>query len=90
MAGWLARTSLVIGAGRVAIEALGAGRPVLALGEANYAGLVSEDTFAAAAASNFGDISAVLAPSVVDFTTILADARDFLQNPQPVMAALRE
>ena len=87
---WLARTSLVIGAGRVAIEALGAGRPVLALGEANYAGLVSEATFAAAAASNFGDISAVLAPSEVDFTTLLADARAFLQAPQPVTAALRQ
>ena len=87
---WLARTSLVIGAGRVAIEALGAGRPVLALGEANYAGLVSEATFAAAAASNFGDISAVLAPSEVDFTTLLADARAFLQVPQPVSAALRQ
>ena len=90
VAAWLARTSLVIGAGRVAIEALGAGRPVLALGEANYAGLVSEANFAAAAASNFGDISAVLEPSLVDFMTVLADARAFLQNPQPVAAALRE
>lgn len=90
VAGWLARTSLVIGAGRVAIEALGAGRPVLALGEASYAGLVSEASFAMAAASNFGDISAVLAPSEVDFTVLLADVRAFLQVPQPVAAALRE
>ena len=60
--GWLARTTLVIGAGRVAIEALGAGRPVLALGEASYAGLVTEATFEAAAASNFGDISAAAGP----------------------------
>ena len=90
VAGWLARTSLVIGAGRVAIEALGAGRPVLALGEASYAGLVSEATFTAAAASNFGDISAVLATSTVNFAALLADARAFLQNPKPVTAALRE
>ena len=87
--GWLARTSLVIGAGRVAIEALGAGRPVLALGEASYTGLVSEASFAAAAASNFGDISALLTPSAVDFTVLLADARAFLQAPQPVAATLR-
>ena len=87
--GWLARTSLVIGAGRVAIEALGAGRPVLALGEASYAGLVTEASFAAAAASNFGDISALLTPSAVDFTVLLADARALLQAPQPVAAALR-
>ncbi len=88
--GWLARTTLVIGAGRVAIEALGAGRPVLALGEANYAGLVTAATFAAAAASNFGDISAHLAPTEVDFAAVLADARHFLQAPQPVAAALRQ
>jgi peptidoglycan/xylan/chitin deacetylase (PgdA/CDA1 family)/glycosyltransferase involved in cell wall biosynthesis len=89
MAGWLARTSLVVGAGRVAIEALGAGRTVLALGEASYAGLVTEATFATAAASNFGDISAQQTSSEVDFAAVLADARAFLQAPQPVAAALQ-
>jgi peptidoglycan/xylan/chitin deacetylase (PgdA/CDA1 family) len=89
VAGWLARTTLVIGAGRVAIEALGAGRPVLALGEACCAGLVSEDTFAAAAASNFGDISARLTSSAVDFAALLAEVRDFLRAPRPVPAALQ-
>ncbi|WP_201979151.1 glycosyltransferase [Hymenobacter rubidus] len=87
--GWLARTTLVIGAGRVAIEALGAARPVLALGEASYAGLVTEETFASAAASNFGDISARLSSSEVDFAALLADARAFLQAPQLVSAALQ-
>jgi peptidoglycan/xylan/chitin deacetylase (PgdA/CDA1 family) len=88
VAGWLARTSLVIGAGRVAIEALGAGRAVLALGEASYAGLVTEASFAATA-SNFGDISAQQASSEVDFSVLLADARAFLQAPQPVTAVLQ-
>ena len=88
--GWLARTTLVIGAGRVAIEALGAGRPVLALGEASYAGLVTSDSFDAASASNFGDISARVAPSVVDLAAILEDARAYLQSPQPVTAALQQ
>ncbi len=88
--GWLARTTLVIGAGRVAIEALGAGRPVLALGEARYAGLVTAATLEAAAASNFGDISAQLAPTDVDFGQLLHDAQVFLQAPQPVPAALRQ
>ena len=90
MAGWLARTSLVIGAGRVAIEALGAGRTVLALGESSYAGLVTEATFAVAAASNFGDISALQGSSAVDFAAVLADARTFLRAPQPVVPALRQ
>ncbi|MBH8567953.1 polysaccharide deacetylase family protein [Microvirga sp. STS02] len=88
--GWLARTTLVIGAGRVAIEALGAGRPVLALGEASYAGLVTEESFASAAAYNFGDISAQQSPSEVDFAALLADAQGFLRQPQAVSAALRQ
>ena len=88
--GWLARTTLVIGAGRVAIEALGAGRPVLALGEATYEGLVRAETFEAAAASNFGDISAQLAPSAVEWAAVLADARAYLRAPQPVGAALQQ
>ena len=90
VAGWLGRTTLVIGAGRVAIEALGAGRPVLALGEASYAGLVTEATFEAAAASNFGDISAQAGSSTVDFAAVLADARGFLRTPQPVPPALQQ
>ncbi len=90
VAGWLARTALTIGAGRVAIEALGAGRPVLALGEASYAGLVTEQNFAAAAASNFGDISARVASSEVDFGALLADARAFLAQPQAVPGALQQ
>ena len=89
VAGWLARTTLVVGAGRVAIEALGAGRPVLALGEASYAGLVTDATFAPAAASNFGDISARQASPEVDFGAVLADARAFLQAPQLVPEVLR-
>ena len=89
VAGWLARTTLVVGAGRVAIEALGAARPVLALGEASYAGIVTEATFAAAAASNFGDISAQVASSKVDFQGVLADARAFLRQPTPVAPALQ-
>ncbi|GAB2862517.1 polysaccharide deacetylase family protein [Hymenobacter ruber] len=88
--GWLARTTLVVGAGRVAIEALGAGRPVLALGEASYAGLVTEETFASAAASNFGDISARQGSSEVDFAALLADAQGFLRQPQAVPAVLRQ
>lgn len=91
--GWLARSDLVIGAGRVAIEALGAGRAVLALGEATYAGLVTADTYAAAAASNFGDIlarqPAAGAPDEFDPAPVLADARAWLRAPVPVPADLQ-
>jgi peptidoglycan/xylan/chitin deacetylase (PgdA/CDA1 family)/glycosyltransferase involved in cell wall biosynthesis len=88
--GWLLKTDLIIGAGRVAIEGLGAGRAVLALGEACYAGRVTEETYAAAAASNFGDILAQQGAEVVDWQQVLREARAFWQQPARVPAALQQ
>lgn len=48
-------SDLVIGAGRVAIEAMRLGRPVIAVGENRYIGPVDADTIALAKATNFGD-----------------------------------
>jgi peptidoglycan/xylan/chitin deacetylase (PgdA/CDA1 family)/glycosyltransferase involved in cell wall biosynthesis len=53
---WIKNSNLVIGAGRVAIEALYLGTPVLALGEATCHGIVNEENLQACLASNFGDI----------------------------------
>ena len=88
--GWLLKTDLVIGAGRVAIEALGAGRAVLALGEACYAGRVTDETYATAAASNFGDILAQQGAEVVDWQLVLSEARAFWQQPVLVPVALQQ
>ncbi|WP_429102125.1 polysaccharide deacetylase family protein [Aeromonas veronii] len=52
----LAGCDLVIGAGRVAMEALLCGRPAFAIGEAKAVGLVTEQNLDDALASNFGDI----------------------------------
>lgn len=52
----LAGCDLVIGAGRVAMEALLCGRPAFAIGEAKAIGLVTERNLGEALASNFGDI----------------------------------
>lgn len=52
----LAGSDLVIGAGRVAMEALLCGRPAFAIGEARAIGLVTERNLDEALASNFGDI----------------------------------
>jgi peptidoglycan/xylan/chitin deacetylase (PgdA/CDA1 family)/glycosyltransferase involved in cell wall biosynthesis len=90
VAGWLQKTDLVIGAGRVAIEALGAGRSVLALGEACYAGYISEETYAAAAASNFGDILARQSSEPVDWALVLREAQEFLRQPHRVAPALQQ
>ncbi|WP_244089565.1 polysaccharide deacetylase family protein [Aeromonas hydrophila] len=52
----MAQCNLVIGAGRVAMEALLCGRPAFAIGEAKAIGLVTEHNLDEALASNFGDI----------------------------------
>ncbi|AII51242.1 glycosyltransferase [Hymenobacter sp. APR13] len=89
--GWLRRSTLVIGAGRVAIEALGAGVPVLALGEATCEGIVTEASYPTAAASNFGDISAQVGTSShVDYPALLAQVRAFLAAPAAVPATLQQ
>lgn len=46
---------VIIGAGRVAVEAMRAGRPVIAVGESRYIGPISDGTIAVAKATNFGD-----------------------------------
>lgn len=52
----MAQSDLVIGAGRVAMEALLCGRPTFAIGEAHSIGEVTEENIADAMSSNFGDI----------------------------------
>lgn len=49
-------SDIVIGAGRVAVEGILSGKPVIAIGEAKYIGLVTKDNLTEALASNFGDI----------------------------------
>ncbi|TDN37536.1 hypothetical protein E4631_01310 [Hymenobacter sp. UV11] len=89
VAGWLQKTDLIIGAGRVAMEGLGAGRAVLALGEALYVGPVTPANYAEAAASNFGDISAYWGGvGKFDPAPVLADARAFLAQPHRVAPEL--
>ncbi|MGL5796575.1 MAG: glycosyltransferase, partial [Cetobacterium sp.] len=50
-------SSIVIGAGRVAVEAILCEVPVLAIGEAESIGIVTKERLATALKSNFGDIS---------------------------------
>ncbi|WP_116474828.1 polysaccharide deacetylase family protein [Zobellella maritima] len=76
--GLIARSDLVIGAGRVAMESILMGRPTFAIGEANAVGLVTADNITAAMASNFGDIG----PRDLDI--------DFSAIPAQISAALAE
>lgn len=50
-------SDIIIGAGRVAVEAILSGRPVIAVGEAKYIGLVTSSNLPEALKSNFGDIN---------------------------------
>lgn len=72
----IAQSDLVIGAGRVAMEAILMQRPVFAIGEALAPGLITSDNLAAAMSSNFGDIG----PKDLDI--------DFSALPQRIADAL--
>lgn len=50
-------SDLIIGAGRVAVEAILSGKPLIAIGEAEYVGLITSDNIGKALKSNFGDIN---------------------------------
>jgi peptidoglycan/xylan/chitin deacetylase (PgdA/CDA1 family)/glycosyltransferase involved in cell wall biosynthesis len=59
-------SALVIGSGRVAMEALACGAQVIAVGESSYVGLVTEATGDRALATNFGDAGDTIAMSEAD------------------------
>jgi hypothetical protein len=52
---FLGAAHVVIGAGRVVMESLLAGKPTIACGESGYEGLVSPDNYDAVSRTNFGD-----------------------------------
>ena len=52
----ITKADLVVGAGRVAIEALLMGKPVVSIGEACNPGLVTESNLSEQMKSNFGDV----------------------------------
>lgn len=49
-------SDVIIGSGRVAMEALACGSPVIAIGESNVVGIISEETKDEALVTNFGDL----------------------------------
>ncbi|WP_319370438.1 polysaccharide deacetylase family protein [uncultured Ilyobacter sp.] len=72
---FIKKSDLVIGAGRVAVEAILSGRPVLAIGEAKSIGLITKDNIAEALSSNFGDIGVMLEEGF-DWDKMLEDVRE--------------
>jgi peptidoglycan/xylan/chitin deacetylase (PgdA/CDA1 family) len=85
----IAQADLVIGAGRVAVEALFTGTPVFAVGETRHIGLVSSENLEAAMASNFGDVGG--GELAMDFQQIRQELSSLLSGPNalpPVSAEL--
>lgn len=64
--------TLVVGTGRVALEALSCGKPVIAVGVAGYEGIVAPATLNRMFASNFGDHAAKRTVSVNRLTNDIA------------------
>jgi peptidoglycan/xylan/chitin deacetylase (PgdA/CDA1 family) len=80
---YLASSDLIVASGRVAIDALWLEKPLLALGESQYHGLVTTENLAAVMASNFGDIIPTLPVVNPDYTRIGRDMARFLADPAP-------
>ena len=79
----IAEAGLVFGAGRIAITALGLGRPTIAFGEAAYIGIVSEQNWEEARRSNFGDISLGSLNQKLDAKQVISDINKILKSKFP-------
>lgn len=75
---------LILGAGRVAIAALGSGRPCFAFGEALTHGLITPANFEIARASNFGDMGLEKEDQPLNRELTLRQLKEFLQTPTAV------
>ena len=74
----MADSDVVIGAGRVAMEALALGTAVYALGEACCHGLVTKTNLSDAIGTNFGDILSVAVPFRPDTAAITRELEAFV------------
>lgn len=77
----IATSDIVFGGGRIAIESLYLQKPVLAIGEEIYLGLVTPENFAQCAESNFGDID-YQTKYAVNFETLKNDLENLLSHPE--------
>lgn len=81
------KSDLIIGAGRVAIEGILSGRPVIAVGEQEYLGLVTRESIKKSLASNFGDVN----PKAkgVDVSDVLKDIKKSFEMEEGELLELR-
>jgi glycosyltransferase involved in cell wall biosynthesis len=70
---YISDSQIIIGSGRVAIEAIAASKVTLSFGESCYTGIVNEHTLKEAIDSNFGDISSAMPLPIVDWGRVASD-----------------
>lgn len=75
---------LVIGAGRVALEAIQHNKPLMAVGEACYVGVINDATIEQGRATNFGDC---YAPASIDWQRLEQDLQRLLEGERPDTSA---
>lgn len=76
-------SDLIIGSGRVAMEALACGSPVISIGESNYVGIISEETKEEALVTNFGDLDA---RRPIDVERSVESIMSALEHPEKISA----
>lgn len=82
--GEINKHDLIIGAGRVAMEAMRCGVPVIAVGERRYVGLINSNTIELAKQTNFGDSDW---QSDFNLPALIADLKKIIGGEQPVDTA---
>lgn len=83
------KADVIIGAGRVGIEAMLTGRPLIAVGEAIYEGLVSKANIGAVLSSNFGDINSI-SETHLDFSTLKDDVEAAVKLTSDELSDLKD
>lgn len=77
-------SDLIVGSGRVAMEALACGTPVISIGESNYVGILSPETEREALVTNFGDLDA---RRPIDVERSVASILSALRHPERISGA---
>lgn len=74
-------SDVIVGSGRVAMEALACGSPVISIGESNFIGILSEATAAESLVTNFGDLDA---RRPIDVEQSVSSILDALNHPEKI------
>lgn len=77
---FMLQSTVVIGSGRVAMEALFNNIPTIALGESAYHGLVTNENKQEVMSSNFGDMLADAEMPPIQFEQLIKDLISFFEN----------